>query len=89
LPHTAYGVLQRQGSEYYSVTYSAIMNISSSNHGHIYRCTIYFDKPRESDADVDAEKPAFNFTWISSQPLNLHHEIPYGPSNNGKTRVFE
>jgi len=70
-------VLCRQVSGYCLVTYSSVINISSSNHRSRYQCTIGFYTSRDIAPNADDKKPTFDFTWIFPKPLNVHCTYAY------------
>jgi len=64
----------RRDAGYVTETYSSVLPVSSDSDGATYKCTVNFSLSDEttSSVAVDRRSPAFNFTWISAPPLNVH-----------------
>jgi len=65
--------VRRNAAGYLSEANTSVMSISFDNNGDIYRCIMNFiiSTVTSSDASIDPDQPAFNFTWVSS-PLVVH-----------------
>jgi len=65
---------RRTAAGYLTQTYSSVLQVSPDSHGATYKCTVNFSLSDEttSSVAVDRRSPAFNFTWTSAPPLNVH-----------------